>query len=1002
MAKGFFISKSLGIVGIVLGLGAVATIIALSVVYTQEKQRADNALANQGPSSTITAGATIAGTVQATTAGATRATTASTTRATTASTTRATTAGANSTITTKPLEPWDHMRLPKTLMPTFYTISLQPFLKEVSPDFYIFKGNSTVEFQCKQPTDLILIHSKKLNYTLQETFLASLTGINVVAPAIERTWLVEKTEYLVVKLKEKLQQDKAYRLHAEFTGELADDLAGFYRSAYMEEGKSKLVATTQMQAADARKAFPCFDEPAMKANFSITLIHLPAYKALSNMPINKTEEVAMSDGSIWTRTEFEPTLKMSTYLLAFIVSEFENVSAIQHNTLIQIWGRPKSIKEGQGDYALNVSWPILSFFEQQYNVPYPLKRLDQVALPDFNAGAMENWGLITYRESALLFDPEFSSIGNKERIVTVIAHEVAHQWFGNLVTLEWWNELWLNEGFASYVEYLGANEAEPTWNIKDLIVPNDVYRVMAIDALASSHPLSSPAEEINTPAQISEVFDSISYSKGASVIRMLSEFLTEPVFREGLQSYFETYQYENTVCDDLWKQLQLVVNKKNMSLPDTVKTIMDRWTLQMGFPVLTVNTTTGIITQKHFLLDPESPVERPSQFNYTWIVPVSWLSKGKEAEMYWLTDTSAENANFSTSANPAQWLLLNINVVGYFRVNYDLENWERLMNQLNDDLQKIPVLNRAQIIDDAFNLARAKHVGSDLALNTTRYLAKEREYLPWDTALDNLDYFRLMFDRSEVYGPMQKYIQKQVTPLFDHFKKITLNWTQIPDGLMDQYNQILAIRTACSYGIPECNELASSWFKAWKANPSINRIPPNLRSAIYCSAIRTGGVEAWDFAWQMFQQAQVISEADKLRGALTCSQTPWILQRYLQYTLDSTLIRRQDATSTINSIASNVVGQPLAWDFVRMNWRTLFQQFGGSSFSFSSLIQSVTQRFASPFELQQLEQFKADNADVGFGSATRALEQALERTKANIKWVAENQPLVLQWFKENS
>lgn len=254
MAKGFFISKSLGIVGIVLGLGAVATIIALSVVYTQEKQRADNALANQGPSSTITAGATVAGTVQATTASATNATTASTTRATTAGTTRATTAGtirattagANSTITTKPLEPWDHMRLPKTLMPTFYTISLQPFLKEVSPDFYIFKGKSTVEFQCKQPTDLILIHSKKLNYTLQETFLASLTGINVVAPAIERTWLVEKTEYLVVKLKEKLQQDKAYRLHAEFTGELADDLAGFYRSAYTEEGKSKYVEGTEV------------------------------------------------------------------------------------------------------------------------------------------------------------------------------------------------------------------------------------------------------------------------------------------------------------------------------------------------------------------------------------------------------------------------------------------------------------------------------------------------------------------------------------------------------------------------------------------------------------------------------------------------------------------------------------------------------------------------------------------------------------------------------------
>uniref|UniRef100_A0A1W7RJE8 Aminopeptidase n=1 Tax=Agkistrodon contortrix contortrix TaxID=8713 RepID=A0A1W7RJE8_AGKCO len=989
MAKGFFISKSLGVVGLVLGLGAVATIIALSVVYSQEKQRADD-LSDQVPSSTSAAvapGTTIAGTAQATTATGTA-------QATTAN-------GTAQATTTKPLEPWDHFRLPKTLMPTFYTITLQPFLTEVAPNFYIFKGDSTVDFQCKQPTDLILIHSKKLNYTLQGAFLVSVTGIDVTSPTIHNTWLEEKTEYLVVKLKENLQQNKNYQLHAVFTGELADDLAGFYRSAYTEGNATKLLATTQMQAADARKAFPCFDEPAMKANFSITLIHLPGYKALSNMPIKSANQETMPDGAIWMRTEFYPTLKMSTYLLAFIVSEFENVSAIENNTLIQIWGRPNAIREGQGAYALNVTWPILNFFEREYRVPYPLMRLDQVALPDFNAGAMENWGLITYRESALLFDEQYSSIGNKERIVTVIAHEVAHQWFGNLVTLEWWNELWLNEGFASYVEYLGAHEAESTWNIKDLIVPNDVYRVMAIDALASSHPLSSPAEEINTPAQISEVFDAISYSKGAAVIRMLSEFLTEAVFREGLQTYFETYEYGNTVCDDLWEQLQKAVNK-NVSLPSTVKTIMDRWTLQMGFPVLTVDTSTGIISQKHFLLDPESPVERPSPFNYTWIVPVSWLSKGKEAEMYWLTQAKAENANFSTSADRTQWLLLNVNVTGYFRVNYDLANWQMLMNQLNEDLQMIPVLNRAQIIGDAFNLARAKHVGSDLALNTTRYLGLEREYLPWDTALGNLDYFRLMFDRSEVYGPMQKYIRKQVAPLFEHFRNLTVDWTKIPDGLMNQYNQILAIRTACSYGVPGCNELASSWFEAWKNNSKVNGISPNLRSAVYCSAIRAGSPEDWDFAWDKFRQATVISEADKLRAALTCSQTPWILQRYLHYTLDPNMIRRQDAISTINSIAGNVVGQSLAWDFLRMNWKTLFQQFGRSSFSFSSLIQSVTQRFSSPFELQQLEQFKKDNMDVGFGSATRALEQALERTKANIKWVAENKALVLKWFQENS
>ncbi|XP_062998822.1 aminopeptidase N [Elgaria multicarinata webbii] len=958
MAKGFFISKTLGIVGIVLGAAAVATIIALAVVYAQEKS--SNAL------------------------------------------TTATTTTAAPATTAKPNNPWNRLRLPNTLKPENYTVTLQPFLAKDSQGLYIFKGNSTVRFQCVEPTDLILIHSKKLNYTDQGPFLVSLSGVDgATAPAITATWTQEDTQYLVVQLDGPLQQDQFYELHSIFQGELADDLAGFYLSKYEEDGQPKVLATTQMQAADARKAFPCFDEPAMKANFSVVLIHWSDHEALSNMLVESTQQMILEDGKSWNRTVFYPTVKMSTYLLAFIVSQFTPVQDHQNtSTLIRIWGRPKAMAEGHGDYALNVTGPILRFFEEHYNTSYPLSKADQVALPDFNAGAMENWGLVTYRENSLLFDPLFSSIGNKERVLTVIAHELAHQWFGNLVTLRWWNDLWLNEGFASYVEYLGADAAEPQWNIKDLIVSSEMYRVMAIDALASSHPLSFPEDEINTPAQISEVFDSIAYSKGASVLRMLSEFLTEERFKRGVASYLHAFAYGNTIYADLWNHLQMVVdNDSSFTLPDDVKTIMDRWILQMGFPVLTVHTSTGDITQQHFLLDPNTTVERPSTFDYTWIVPVSWMSSVNGAQMYWLRSKTAINSNFSTGANFSNWLLLNVNVTGYFRVNYDQENWDRLMAQLDISHQALPVLNRAQLIDDSFNLARAKHISTVLALNTTRYLAKERDYLPWTAATSNLGYFKIMFDRSEVYGPMKTYVQKQVTPLFSYFKNLTNNWTKTPEGLMDQYNEILAINTACSYGIAECQDLATGFFNQWMANPSVNPIPPNLRSVIYCSAISTGGVEAWDFAWEIFLRTTVASEADKLRGALACSQEPWILQRYLQYTLDPTKIRRQDATSTINSIARNVIGQSLVWDFVRANWKTLFTQYGGGSFSFSGLILTVTERFASEYELQQLQQFKADNADVGFGSGTRALEQALEKTKANINWVAENKAPVLEWFK---
>lgn len=897
--------------------------------------------------------------------------------------------------------PWESYRLSTDLIPDYYNITLWPHLSpQPNTGLYIFTGQSTVEFECVKETDLILIHSNKLNYTtLDNTHIVRLSAPDGgSAPNIKSTWLQPKTQYLVIQLYGKLTQGQKYLLYAEFTGELADDLAGFYRSEYEEDGVRKIVATSQMHPTHARKTFPCFDEPAIKAVFYMTLIHPPGTVALSN-GIETDIVNTTIDGVAVIQTTFEPTKKMSTYLLAIVISDYTNIST-EEDTLIRIWARRAAIDQGQGDYALNVTGPILNFFQLYYNISYPLSKSDHIALPDFYFGAMENWGLVTYRETNLLYDPVTSSNGNKETTATIIAHELAHMWFGNLVTLQWWNEVWLNEGFATYVSYLGVNYAEPDWNVKDLIVLDDIHRVFAVDALTSSHPLSTKEDSIILPDQITEQFDTISYSKGAAVLRMLSDFLSEPVFVQGLNSYLNHFAYSNTVGNDLWHHLQMAVKANNVSLPRPVCEIMNRWVLQMGFPVVTIDTPTGKVTQRHFLLDPESNVTVESPYNYEWLIPVRWMKRGEvQGAMWWLMEKEAVNLEMRSGD---LWVLANINATGYYRVNYDLGNWERLLAQLKSEHQVIPVINRAQLVDDAFNLARAQLVSTTLALRTTSYLSLETEYMPWQSTLNNLHYYYLMLDRTEVYQPMQNYIKMLVTPLFLHFKNMTSDWVRVPDRHTEQYNQVNAIRMACRTGLTECQNLTITWFKQWMDRPQHNLIEPNLRSAVYCSAIAAGGEVEWEFGWSQFEDATLASEASKLMSALACTTKVQLLERYLSYTLNSTLIRKQDASTVITAVASNRVGQSLAWDFVREHWEYMFTQYGVGAFNFASLINGVTARFSTPAELQHLGEFMEEHGAAGFGTATLAVEQALERTRANIKWLQQNKQEIWDWFNSQT
>ncbi|KAF5907632.1 aminopeptidase N-like, partial [Clarias magur] len=832
------------------------------------------------------------------------------------------------------------LRLPDNLVPESYDVYLRPYLYTTLPNatdqVNIFEGNSTVRFKCVKDTWTIFLHA--LDLSVDKVIVTHSKTREIIQ--VDRYTLHNDSSFFEILLKKQLiGNGDDYELFTQFKGELYDDLTGLYTSQYTEkilgEDEKRFLVASQMQATDARRVFPCFDEPALKAVFNITIIHRPDTKAQSNA---KSENERYVDGDMWLATTFAPTPIMSTYLLAFTVNEFKEDFSEYDNKRISIWARPEAVNAEHAKYAKSITGKILSFYESKFQIKYPLTKLEQIALPDFSAGAMENWGLIMYRESALLYKDGVSSSSDKEWVAIVVAHELAHQWFGNLVTMNWWNNLWLSEGFATYISYLGVDDIEPTWNIKDMFVLKEMRPVMEMDSLNASHPLSLKESEVETSSDILGLFDSITYNKGAAVLRMLSAYMGEEKFFDGLKIYLNKYKYKTANTADLWKCMQEATHEE-------IESIMPAWAEQVGYPVININTTTGDIAQEQFLL------KEAGDTGLEWQVPIIYMKSDFEQKIQ--KDLLREKGPVRKPAYRVTddgWLLVNVNCSGYYRVNYDEQNWNRLISQLESNHEVIPVINRGQLIDDSFNLARAKYINVTLALSTTKYLINETEYVPWEAALNNLDYFILMFDRSEVYGPMQKYLRKQVDPLYKYFQEYTDNAT-VPVDLTDQYNQINAISVACSNGVPECIDMATKLFNEWKNGT--NRIPPNLKSTIYCNAIAAGNEDDWDFAWKQYEEATIATEQDVLRYALSCTKIIWLLNKYLENTLDPTKIRKMDIVSTINYIARNVAGQPLAWDFIRAQWPFISQLYGGGIGSVGSLIGDVTERFSTDFELQQ-------------------------------------------------
>ncbi len=854
--------------------------------------------------------------------------------------------------------------LPTTVRPKKYQLRLQPDFSN-----FTFQGEETVDVEVVDSTAEIVLNAAdlKINSAVLHRNGRSSTATNIVLDSSRQT--------ATLTFAEPIPAGDA-SLEISFTGDLNDKLHGFYRSEYTDpDGETRFLATTQFEATDARRAFPCWDEPAQKASFDLTLVIPSDLVAVSNNPV--VEEVAVDGGLKSLR--FGETPVMSTYLLAFIIGDLVAIHQ-QANERTTVGIYTTRGKEEQGRFALDTSVKLLGFFNDYFGIPYPLEKLDHIAIPDFAAGAMENWGAITYRETALLVDEENSSAGTRQRVAEVVAHEMAHMWFGDLVTMEWWDDLWLNESFASWMGTKAVDWLFPEWQMWTQFVNMDTTRALSLDGLKNSHPIE---QEVKDPAEVSQLFDAISYSKGASVIRMLEQFLGPEVFRQGLSQYLSAHQYGNARTADLWSALEAASGQP-------VTSIMDSWTNQMGYPVLRVesNRTSEdlelTLHQERFVYDrlQDGDEQEPE----VWRVPVAVSSAGGEPTSTVMDGRQASiriPAAGTAAGNP--WFKINPGQTGFFRVNYSADGWEKLVPAIQS--LELSATDRLGIQNDAYALSRAGMLPVTQFLSMASAYNNENDASVWADLASNLRDVEVLLYNEPIYGAFQGFGQDLFRPAATRS-----GWDPRPgEGHMDALLRSTVLSQAGNYGDTEVLAQAKDRFLRYLEEPE--SLHPDLRGLAFSLAGQVGDRTTYDQLLELERNATLQEEKIRLLMALTRFNQPELLQETLERSISND-VRSQDTITVVTGVAANLKGRDLAWKFVKDNWPEFDRRYGSGGFGLMRLV-SVSGHFTDEENLADVEKFFQEHP---VAAAERTIRQSLERMRLNIKWLERNSVELANWF----
>uniref|UniRef100_A0A8B9NU40 Aminopeptidase n=1 Tax=Apteryx owenii TaxID=8824 RepID=A0A8B9NU40_APTOW len=766
-------------------------------------------------------------------------------------------------------------------------------------------------------------------------------------------------------------------LKIDFVGELNDKMKGFYRSKYTTPtGDTRYAAVTQFEATDARRAFPCWDEPAIKATFDISLVVPKDRVALSNM--NVIDRKPYPDDENLVEVKFARTPIMSTYLVAFVVGEYDFVETRSlDGVLVRVY-TPVG-KAEQGKFALEVAAKTLPFYKDYFNVPYPLPKIDLIAIADFAAGAMENWGLVTYRETALLIDPKNSCSSSRQWVALVVGHELAHQWFGNLVTMEWWTHLWLNEGFASWIEYLCVDHCFPEYDIWTQFVSADYTRAQELDALDNSHPIEV---SVGHPAEVDEIFDAISYSKGASVIRMLHDYIGDEDFRKGMNLYLTKFQQKNAATEDLWESLEKASGKP-------IAAVMNTWTKQMGFPLIYVEAeqqeedkVLKLVQKKFCASGPYTGEDFPM-----WMVPISICTSDDPtcAKMQILMD-KAELTLVLKDIKPDQWVKLNLGTVGFYRTQYSPDMLESLIPAIKD--LSLPPVDRLGLQNDLFSLARAGIISTVEVLKVMEAFVNEPNYTVWSDLSCNLGILSTLLSHTDFYEEIQVFVKDVFSPIGER-----LGWDPKPgEGHLDALLRGLVLGKLGKAGHKATLEEARRRFKDHVEGKHI--LSADLRSPVYVTILKHGDSTTLDTMLKLHKQADMQEEKNRIERVLGAISQPELIQKVLTFAL-SEEVRPQDTVSVIGGVAGgSKQGRKAAWKFVRDNWEELYNRYQGG-FLISRLIKLTVDGFANDKMAAEVKAFFESHPAP---SAERTVQQCCENILLNAAWLKRDAENIHQYF----